>query len=358
VRSASVVPPWHPKSTLSFYSQLKRGQDDGIDLDTVADELYGLAPPEFTSRRDARAAEARKGGDKGLAAEIKKLRRPTTGAWLANLLARERPDQVGQLLDLGTALRQAQATLATDDLRRLSQERHGVLAALSKEAHELAGRHGQAVSDATAKEVEATLEAALADSDAGDALRTGRLTTGLRYFGLGLVAEISDAEISDNGISDAGISDAGIGDDTISDAGIGDDTISDDGAPTGAKATEPPDGERGQVENDRRGAAEPDQARLAEAKQVLLNAQAALAEAEWDAGQKQRRLEEVQEERDRYQAQVTDMEQQLKALREGQAAAEHKLRAAQEALGTAQNAARAARGQLERAQAAADRTSP
>ena len=314
------------------------GQDDGIDLDTVADELYGLAPSEFTSRRDALAAEARKGGDKALAAEIKKLRRPTTGAWLANLLARERPDQVGQLLDLGTALRQAQATLATDDLRRLSQERHGVLTALSKEAHDLAGRHGQAISDATAKEVEATLEAALADADAGDALRAGRLTTGLRYFGLGLVA----------GISDAGISDAGISYDGISDAG----------APTGAKATEPPGAEGEQVENDRRGGVQPDQARLAEAKQVLLNAQAALAEAEWDAGQKQRRLDEVQEERDRYQAQVTDMEQELKALREGQAAAEHKLRAAQEALETAQGAAGAARGQLERAQAAAEKTSP
>ncbi len=314
------------------------GQDVVIDLDTVADELYALAPPEFTSRRDARAAEARKAGDKALAAEIKRLRRPTTGAWLANLLARQRPDQVGELLDLGTALRQAQATLAIDDLRRLSQERHRVLTALSREAHDLAGRGGQVVSDAVAKEVEATLEAALADADAGDALRAGRLTTGLHYSGLGLVGDLS-------------------GDDAASGT-----TLSE---PPGAGGERGEKGRRGVVQPDQPGPDQPrpdqpgpDEPGSAEQEQVLLNAQAALAEAEWDAGQKQRRLEEVQEERDRYQAQMTEMERQLQALRDAEAAVEHKLRAAREALGTAQNGARAARADLERAQAAAGNFSP
>jgi hypothetical protein len=294
----------------------------------VADELYALAPPEFTSRRDGRAAEARKAGDKALAAEIKRLRRPTTGAWLANLLARERPDQVGELLDLGTALRQAQATLAVNDLRRLSQERHRVLTALSREAHDLAGRRGQVVSDAVAKEVEATLEAALADADAGEALRAGRLTTGLHYSGLGLVGDVG-------------------GDDASSGT-----TLSE---PPGADGERVEQGPGGAVQPDEPG---PDQPGSAEHEQLLLNAQAALAEAEWDAGQKQQRLEEVQEERDRYQAQMTEMEQQLQALRAAEAAVEHKLRAAQEALGTAQNGARAARADLERAQAAAGNISP
>ena len=299
------------------------GQDVVIDLDTVADELYALAPPEFTSRRDARAAEARKAGDKALAAEIKRLRRPTTGAWLANLLARQRSDQVGELLDLGTALRQAQATLAIDDLRRLSQERHRVLTALSREARDLASQGGQVVSDAVAKEVEATLEAALADADAGDALRAGRLTTGLHYSGLGLVGDLS-----------------------------GDDPAS------ATTLSEPPGGNGERGEKGRRSAVQPDEPGSAEQEQVLLNAQAALAEAEWDAGQKQRRLEEVQEERDRYQAQMTEMEQQLQALRDAEAAVEHKLRAAREALGTAQNGARAARADLERARTAAGNVSP
>jgi hypothetical protein len=76
-----------------------------VDLDTVADELYGLPPDAFTPTRDTRAADARSAGDRGLAAAITKLRRPTTGAWLANLLARERSDQVSELLDLGAEMR-------------------------------------------------------------------------------------------------------------------------------------------------------------------------------------------------------------------------------------------------------------
>ncbi len=160
------------------------GHDIGIDLDTVADELYGALPSEFTSRRDALAAEARRAGDRALAAEVKKLRRPTTGAWLANLLVRDRRDEVVQLLDLGAALRQAQATLATGDLRRLSQERHRLLTELQKAAGRLADRNGQAVSAAAAQELSDTLEAATADPDAAEALRAGRLTTGLHYSGL------------------------------------------------------------------------------------------------------------------------------------------------------------------------------
>ena len=160
------------------------GQDDGIDVGTVADALYGLLPSEFTAQRDARAAEARRSGDRALAGDIKKLRRPTTGAWLANLLVRERPDEVAQLLELGAALRQAQSALAAGDLRKLSQERHRRLGDLEKEGRDLADRHGQPVSAVVAQELSATLEAALADPGAADALRAGRLTTGLHYSGL------------------------------------------------------------------------------------------------------------------------------------------------------------------------------
>ncbi len=65
----------------------QRGQDGVVDLDTVGTELYGLRPTEFTAARDAQAAAARRGGDRELAAAIKKLRRPTPAAWLVNLLA-------------------------------------------------------------------------------------------------------------------------------------------------------------------------------------------------------------------------------------------------------------------------------
>ena len=68
-----------------------------MSVDEIADELYRLPLSEFTSSRDARAAEAARAGDRELSAAVKKLAKPTTGAWLANLLAHERPDDVENL---------------------------------------------------------------------------------------------------------------------------------------------------------------------------------------------------------------------------------------------------------------------
>jgi len=55
--------------------------------------------------------------------------RPSVGAWLANVLIRERGDQVQSMFDLGAALRQAQAQLSKDELRKLHRERRRVIAA-------------------------------------------------------------------------------------------------------------------------------------------------------------------------------------------------------------------------------------
>jgi cell division septum initiation protein DivIVA len=158
-----------------------------MDLDSVADELYGLVPGQFTRRRDALALAARRAGDRDLAATIKALRRPTTSAWLANVLVRERPDQLADLVELGETMRQAQADLAGADLRRLSQQRHRVVAALAGEARGLAGNAGEPLSNAAAKELEDTLAAAIFDAGAAGALCSGRLTTSLRYSGIGPV---------------------------------------------------------------------------------------------------------------------------------------------------------------------------
>ncbi|CAM5275573.1 hypothetical protein SALBM135S_10142 [Streptomyces alboniger] len=78
-----------------------------MDLETVADELYGLRPEEFTAVRGRRAAAARKAGERSLAERIAALRRPTLAAWSCNLLVRGRPGQVRPLIRLGEALRQA-----------------------------------------------------------------------------------------------------------------------------------------------------------------------------------------------------------------------------------------------------------
>jgi hypothetical protein len=158
---------------------------EGSELDVVADELYGLLASEFTSARDRRAASARQAGDRQLAGEIKKLRRPTASAWLTNQLVRDRQDEISALLELGSALRDAQAHLAGDDLRRLSQQGQQVVTALGREARQLAVDRGVRVADDTLREVEETLHAALADPAASAAVSAGHLPAALHYAGFG-----------------------------------------------------------------------------------------------------------------------------------------------------------------------------
>jgi hypothetical protein len=163
-----------------------------VDAGSIAEELYGLPASEFTVARDRHAAAARRAGDRTLAAEIKKLRRPTASAGLANTLVRQRADQVDALLSVGSAMRHAQARLDGDELRRLSQDGQRLIVELSREARRVAGEAGQQVSEATGRELDETLHAALADAAAGEALRSGCLTAPLQYSGFGMV-DISSA---------------------------------------------------------------------------------------------------------------------------------------------------------------------
>jgi hypothetical protein len=158
-----------------------------VTLTEVADELYGLSPAEFTAARDEQARAARGSGRRDDAAAIRKLARPTTSAWLVNQLTRHDARQLGRLFDLGEALQEAQRTLAGDRLRELSAQRRQIVSDLLQVAAGLAQRAGQPASPAVLDEVRATLEAALADAEAREAVRTGRLTKALAYAGLGEV---------------------------------------------------------------------------------------------------------------------------------------------------------------------------
>ncbi|GHH71663.1 hypothetical protein GCM10018781_33310 [Kitasatospora indigofera] len=150
-----------------------------MDLDQVADELYGLAPADFTAARDEAAGRARRAGDRALAERIRALRRPTTAAWLANLLVRAHPTETAALLDLGQALRAAQDQLAGAELRDLLVRRHQVVLALVAQALDEARNAGRPAGDGPAQELTETLEAALADPSAAAALAAGRLGTAL-----------------------------------------------------------------------------------------------------------------------------------------------------------------------------------
>jgi hypothetical protein len=155
------------------------------DLDTVANELYGLPREEFTAARNAAAKEARKQGDRELAERILDLRRPSTAAWLANLLAREHPDEVRALVELGDGLRAAQQQLKGDALRHLSRQRHELVHGLVQQARSLARGAGHPASDAVARELEDTFTAAANSSAAARELAAGRLTSALDPADLG-----------------------------------------------------------------------------------------------------------------------------------------------------------------------------
>jgi hypothetical protein len=153
-------------------------------LATVADELYALAPDDFTAARDAAARRARDDGDRDLAGEVKQLRRPSVGAWLVNQLARRHGDQLDDLLDLGETLRAAQDALDGAELRTMTRQRRQVIQSLSELAAGIAAEGDRRVGDAAQREVEATLDAALADEQAAQAVRSGRLMRPLTSTGL------------------------------------------------------------------------------------------------------------------------------------------------------------------------------
>lgn len=151
------------------------------ELLEIADELYGLPLPEFTPARDARAKELK---GTPLAAQVKALKKPSTAAWVVNLLVRRDTEQVEQVLTVGAALREAQAAMSADELRALSRQRRQLTAAVTTGARRIAREEGTKVTQAVADQVEATLTAAMVDERCGQALRSGMLTAALASTGL------------------------------------------------------------------------------------------------------------------------------------------------------------------------------
>lgn len=159
-----------------------------MELDDVADDLYGAPPDQFVARRDAAAKEARAAGDRDLAGEIAALRKPTAAAWLVNALLRDVPGLGEQLVTLGDSLREAERSLDGPGMRDLSKQRRALVTSLVGRAKALGRQAGHKVGDAVAQEVDATLTAALADPDVAQEVTSGRLTAGREFVGFGGIA--------------------------------------------------------------------------------------------------------------------------------------------------------------------------
>jgi hypothetical protein len=147
----------------------------------VADELYGVAPGEFTSARNAAASGT---SDKALAKQIRGLRKPSASAAAINALVREHPDLIDSVLDVGDRMRDAFAARDRDTIRTLTGDRQRLL---QKAAKAVGG-----ASSAVQREIEETLQAAVIDPAAAAAVRSGFLLRALESTGVDQV-EVGDA---------------------------------------------------------------------------------------------------------------------------------------------------------------------
>ena len=159
---------------------------------SIAEELYSLAPGEFTGTRNQWAKQTKGDGDAELAKRVTELRKPSLAAWVVNMLMRHQGDQMSQVLDLGASLRQAQSDLDGDALRELTRQRRQLTTAVTRQGRTLAGELGQKVTESVADQVQDTLHAAMVDEDAAAAVRSGLLVSALAATGVGS-ADVVDA---------------------------------------------------------------------------------------------------------------------------------------------------------------------
>jgi hypothetical protein len=156
-----------------------------VNLDDVAQEIYGLSPEEFTERRNARAKEIIAAGNRELGAEVRRLPKPTVSAWLANMLVRTRAARVTELVALGQELREAQSQGARADMRRVQDRRREIIRDLVAAASQCATEAGHSMGSQVQRQLEDTLEAAVADPESAALLKAGTLSSPLAFIGFG-----------------------------------------------------------------------------------------------------------------------------------------------------------------------------
>jgi hypothetical protein len=94
----------------------------GDDSPAEVDDLYILPLDQFTAARDRLAQQLKSGGSAEEAKLVAKLRKPSVAAWALNRAARNKPDEVGRLLDSHRLLRQARSRQAVEHASELRRQ--------------------------------------------------------------------------------------------------------------------------------------------------------------------------------------------------------------------------------------------
>ena len=155
---------------------------DLADHDPRIDELFTLAPGEFTAARNALVTELRNQGRRELATDVGTLRRPTAAAWAVNQAVREHHDRFAQLLEAGDAVRVAQrralSGVKRGGMREATRARRDLIQELAGVAVALLDAQG-AAGDSHRGDIVATFDAASADAETAAVVGTGRLSQAL-----------------------------------------------------------------------------------------------------------------------------------------------------------------------------------
>ena len=312
--------------------------------------MYGLHPDAFVPARDDAVAEARQAGDRDLARAIARLRRPTRAAWLANLLARERPEQLDGLLALAGDLASAQRTLDGSALRALSAQRNRLVTAMAREGGRLAAQAGDSATESVVRDLAGILDAALADPAVAEEVRSGRLTRTVSYsgFGPGPGGAGQQAPARDRAGADAGRADDGDSGGTGGRGGRLGDGSDGDGS-DGDGGTDRADAEQERVEREK---AERRRAERAERERAVEEAERAADEAQDRQESADADRADAESAHEAAKAQVADLTAELEAARERERSAAATARAA---TATAREAAREAATSAARADRARGR---
>jgi hypothetical protein len=162
-----------------------------MSADDAIAQLYRVPPGEFTELRADLAAKAKAAGDAEAAKQIAAQRKPSTAAWVVNVLAHSDAAVRDRVTALGESLRRAQAALDAESLRELSAQRRALVDELARAAFGAAGVDDP--SAALRDDVTGTLQAAIADPDV--AARLGRLHRAERWSGFGDVVDLAPPKL-------------------------------------------------------------------------------------------------------------------------------------------------------------------
>jgi hypothetical protein len=296
-----------------------KATEDRRELDQIAAELYSLLPDAFAAARDDEVRQARTEGRPELARALAKLRRPTQSAWLVNLLWRKQPDDVEKLLQLAGDLGRAQAEMSIAELLRLSDRRRDLEIQLLRDVRHLAEQAGINVTASMERDVQETLDAALARSDVADEIRSGRLVKPASYAGFGTTLMEAPTQVEE------------------------------EPAETRPKKAVTPSPERKKASAEDR-AAQRTRERREEAELRVHEARAALETSSNELDAQSRAAEEAIRQRQHLRERVDELQQQLRTVREEALAADNAALAATRRRDQSKKAHEAASQALERAE--------